>query len=252
MTDQEALELPAVTMQQQVTPMGLLQIATQQGADVDKLGKLMELHLQWEANEARKAFVTALSAFKANAPKITKNATVDFTSQKGRTNYRHATLDNVSDAIGTALAAVGISHRWETEQLDGGMIKVTCILTHVMGHSERVWLQASRDESGNKNNIQAVGSTVTYLQRYTLLAATGMAVQNQDDDGVGGIKAMQEDAKADWLEAIEALPKADDSAALWQKIAEACKKTGDIATYDELKSALAKKIKALPKKGEAL
>ena len=36
--------------------------------------------------------------------------------------------------------------------------------------------------SGSKNSIQAVGSTVTYLQRYTLLAVTGLAAKGQDSD----------------------------------------------------------------------
>jgi hypothetical protein len=41
------------------------------------------------------------------------------------------------------------------------------------------------DDSGNKNKIQQAGSTVTYLQRYTLLAVTGLSTQDQDDDGQG-------------------------------------------------------------------
>ena len=40
-------------------------------------------------------------------------------------------------------------------------------LTHARGHSEKVWLQASRDDSGNKNAIQALGSTISYGRRYT-------------------------------------------------------------------------------------
>jgi hypothetical protein len=230
-----------------VTPMHLLELATRQGADVDKLGKLMDLQLRWQADEARKAFVVALISFKASPPTITKNKAVDFTSAKGRTHYKHATLDNVSGIIGAALAEVGISHRWETEQLDGGLIRVTCILTHAMGHSEKVWLQASRDESGNKNNIQAVGSTVTYLQRYTLLAATGMAVQDQDDDGAGGqgTAKMTEAQKADWLASIEALEAQDAAVALWTKIAAACEAIGDVPAYSELHAAMARKRKAL-------
>lgn len=47
-------------------------------------------------------------------------------------------------------------------------------------------MRASPDNSGSKNAIQAVGSTVTYLQRYTLLAATGLAAAGQDDDGDEG------------------------------------------------------------------
>jgi hypothetical protein len=71
------------------------------------------------------------------------------------------------------------------------MIRVTCVLQHVLGHGERVTLQAAPDQSGNKNHIQAVGSTVTYLERYTLLASTGLAAKDQDDDAeAGGAGAM--------------------------------------------------------------
>ena len=42
-------------------------------------------------------------------------------------------------------------------------------------------MSAGRDDSGNKNSIQAVGSTTTYLQRYTLKAALGLAASDDDD-----------------------------------------------------------------------
>jgi hypothetical protein len=52
-----------------------------------------------------------------------------------------------------------------------------------MGHSESTSLSASPDTSGSKNAIQAIGSTVSYLQRYTILALTGLATEDMDDDG---------------------------------------------------------------------
>lgn len=177
---------PAAQVPAAVTPMQMLAMAIERGADVGMLEKLMALQERWEANEARKAFVAALSAFKAEPPTIEKNKHVSFPNSKGgTTEYDHATLDQVANVIGAALSKHGLSHRWETEQMDGGMIRVSCILQHALGHSERVTLQASPDQSGGKNNIQAVGSTVTYLQRYTLLAAVGLAAKDQDDDGEG-------------------------------------------------------------------
>lgn len=161
--------------------------ATDPTFDVAKLESLLAVKERWEAAEAKKAFVSALNAFKAEPMSIRKNKHVDFTSAKGRTHYWHATLDNVCDVIGKSLAEHGLSHRWETEQKDR-VIRVTCILTHELGHSERVMLEASPDDSGNKNSIQAVGSTVTYLQRYTILSITGMATMDQDDDGRGARK----------------------------------------------------------------
>jgi len=217
----------------------------QQGADVDKLAKLMDLQERWEANEARKAYAAAMVAFKADPPRIFKNASVDFTSAKGRTHYKHATLDNVSELIAAGLQKVGISARWETEQQEGGQIKVTCILTHVLGHSERVWLQAGRDDSGNKNSIQAVVSTVTYLERQTLLSATGMAVKNTDDDGRGGMKGMDESVKADFLAAAETIDNMTAWENLWAKITEATTASGDVTAHEELRAAMAKKRKEL-------
>ena len=87
------------------------------------------------------------------------------------------------------------------------MIRVTCVLSHILGHSERVTLQASPDQSGGKNNIQAVGSTVTYLERYTLLAVTGLATAEQDDDG-GYVGFITADQKAE-LVALQQETKAD-------------------------------------------
>ena len=232
-----------------VTPMAMLQIAVEKGASVEQLERLMALQERYEANEAKKEFVAAMTRFKENPKVIEKNKLVDFQTSKGRTSYKHATLANVCDVIGPELSAVGISHRWETEQLENGMIRVTCILTHARGHSEKVWLQAGRDDTGNKNSIQAVGSTVTYLQRYTLLAATGMAVADQrDDDGGGGsVHEMNPDAKADFLAAVEALADKKAAESLWQTIAAECTKSGDVAAYDELKKALSAKVKALAK-----
>lgn len=152
--------------------------------DVNKLKELLELRERYEASEARKAFVAAMNAFKQNPPTITKNKDVAF----GNTRYSHATLDHVCDSVIQGLSAHGISHRWKVSQ-DAEWITVTCVLTHEQGHSEETMLKGCADNSGSKNSIQAIASTVTYLQRYTLLAATGLAAGGTDNDGRGDTSA---------------------------------------------------------------
>lgn len=165
------------------TPMDLLQMAVTQGADLDRLEKLMDLKMRWDAIEAKKAYDAAMNAFKANPPEITKNKLVSYTTDKGTTTYKHATLAHVCDKIVAELSKHGISHRWKTSQ-ETGIIRVTCILTHTLGHSEETTLQAGPDTSGGKNAIQGMASTVSYLERYTVLAATGLASEEMlDDDG---------------------------------------------------------------------
>jgi hypothetical protein len=164
-----------------MTPIDLLRIALTQGADLEKLTKLMDLQERFEKNEARKAFVSAMNKFKANPPTITKNKHVEFNTTK----YRHATLDHVCDEVTEALSAVGITHAWKMKQ-DGGVIIVICVLTHELGHSEETQLMGNPDISGGKNAIQAIGSTTTYLQRYTLMAACGLAASEDSDANESG------------------------------------------------------------------
>lgn len=164
------------------TPSQLLTMAVQQGADLDRLERLMDLQQKWEANEARKHFAAALAAFKSEAITLVKTRQVSFTTRDGdTTSYRHAELACVASIAGSALAKHDLSFRWDVHQSDG-RVTVDCILTHASGHSERVTMSAAPDGSGKKNPIQQVASTVTYLERYTLLAITGMAAKDSDDD----------------------------------------------------------------------
>lgn len=216
-----------------VTPAQMLQIAVERGADPDNLEKLMNLHERWEAREAEKAFVQAMNRFRANPPRLTKNHEVDYsTKQGGRTHYSHATLDHACEVIGAALAEVGISYRWRTSQLDNGAVQVTCILTHKDGHSEQTPLQAMPDTSGGKNSIQAVGSAVTYLERYTLLAATGMAAEDQDDDGQSASAAGVQQGQAQGR--TQTQPQDDPSQkAISEQQAQSLLRQAGKAGYDE-------------------
>lgn len=181
------MEQRAVAVAEQAGPMKSALAALQAGATVEQLQGLLALQKDWEANEARKAYVAAMAEFKKNPPEIFKRKEVAF----GDTRYSHATIGDVTSLTVAGLAAHGFSHRWDTRQSEG-RIEVTCILTHNLGHSESTTLEASPDSSGKKNAIQQVASTVTYLQRYTLLAACGLATKDmEDDDGAGAGQAVE-------------------------------------------------------------
>lgn len=230
-----------------VTPMQLLEIAVRRGDDIANLEKLMALQERWEANEAKREFVEALSAFKANPPEILKDKHVRYENKTGGfTEYDHATLGAVAVQIGQGLALQGLSHRWETEQGDQGVIKVSCILTHRRGHSERVWLQGSPDQSGGKNSIQAVGSTVTYLQRYTLFAITGLASRDQDDDGVGAGEQplrMADELYKQFVARIQACTTKEKAQAACIEGCKECDKLNDLETYKALRVVLSEHLK---------
>lgn len=167
---------------QTITPMDMLQMAIEQGADLDKLEKLMDMKDRHEASEARKAYVSAMNEFRSKCPVIGKTKTVDYSTSKGRTTYNHAGLAEAIEQVKSLMAACGLSHSWKTNQ-ESGSISVTCCIIHVMGHQECTSLSAPADQSGGKNSIQAVASTVSYLERYTFFAILGLASAEMDDDG---------------------------------------------------------------------
>ena len=163
-------------------PSSLIEMAIMKGTDLDKLEKMLALQERWESNEARKAYHSAMAKFKANPPDIEKDKKVSF--GQGKAAYSHASLANVTEQINSALSQYGLSAAWTTDQTDKG-VKVTCTITHEFGHSESTSLTAMPDTSGSKNSIQAIGSTISYLERYTILALTGLATRDMDDDGKG-------------------------------------------------------------------
>jgi ERF superfamily len=226
-----------------ITPAGLLQIAVQQGATIEKLALLLEAQERWKASQARLAYNAAMAKFKQKAPKIIKNKHIT----SGTTEYDYATLDHVTEAITERLSAVGISHRWKVSQ--SAEIAVTCVLTHKIGHSEETTLKALPDTSGNKNSIQAIASTVSYLERYTLLAATGMATSGMDNDG----RTVEEEQKpeiseARLLECLTSINEAPDLVALQRRFVGAFQEADKIND----KNAGARYIKAKDQRKQVL
>lgn len=155
--------------------------------DVEKLERLLAVVKDRELAQSQKKFDIAMADFKKESIDILRNKDVSFpTSKGGRTNYSHATLDNVCEVLVKRLSEHGFRHRWRAAQPDKDTVVVTCVIRHESGAFEETTLQGPPDDSGGKNSIQAVGSTVTYLERYTLLAACGLAVKGQDTDGGAG------------------------------------------------------------------
>lgn len=165
-------ELPAAT-----TPMAMIERAVASGASIETIEKLMALQERFEANQARKAFNEAISEAKARVRPVVRN-------REGHNSKRYADFAAIASAVDPILADLGLSYRFRTDQ--GGRINVTCILSHRDGHQETTTLSGPPDTSGSKNAIQAIGSTLTYLQRYSLVQMLGLAASDDDDGRKGG------------------------------------------------------------------
>ena len=174
-TESESGHLAKVNqMPSAVDPGQLIVLAVQQGADIDKLEKLMELQERWDANNARKKFFDSFATFQSIVPMIKK--------RKQGHNYTYAPLGDIAEQIRAALDQCKLSYRFEIKE-QGESINVTCIVSHRLGHQELTSMSGAADTSGSKNAIQSLGSTVTYLQRFTLIGALGLTTADDDIDG---------------------------------------------------------------------
>lgn len=229
-----------------VTPADLLRHAMDSGADLDRLERLMDLQDRWEAKEARKAFADAMTNFKMNPPKVYKDKHVKF----GTTEYDHATIGNACDIIVAALAQHGFAHRWVTTQ-PAGKVMVECIITHRQGHSQSNVLESAPDKSGGKNDIQAIISARTYLERHTLFDATGLASLDEEDDD--GRRAELDTSLADeWIAKVKAAPTDADVVKVWDVGIVAIEKAKDQNAYKEFKESVAvRRAELAPKDGVA-
>jgi len=167
------------------SPVETIKSLMSSGVNIKDVRDFLALQREWEKGEAEKAFNVAMSEFKKNVPTILKTEHVEYLNSKNQTvEYYHADLGVIVATLIPALAEFGFNHSWEYAQDQSGM-KVTCIITHRLGHSKSNSLASPPDSSGGKNPIQAIGSTTTYLERYTFMGSLGLAAKGMDDDGKG-------------------------------------------------------------------
>lgn len=147
----------------------------------ETLEKLLDVQLKWEAAEAKKAFTASLVALHRDLPAIiAHDRWVDYSARGSRVKYSSATLAKIITEIDPHLVKYGFNLSWESDS-DSSSVTVTAVLRHEAGHSERTTLRAPHDNSGGKNPVQAIGSSTSYLQRYTAIMLLGLATGDVGD-----------------------------------------------------------------------
>lgn len=221
-----------------LTPMDMLDKAVASGASVEVLGKLMDLQERWEKNQARKAFDDAVANAKAEIVPVVRN-------RKGHNSKSYADFAAIARAVDPIITKHGLSYRFRTEQTE--RINVTCVLSHRAGHFEETTLTGPADTTGNKNAIQAIGSTLTYLQRYSLVQMLGIAAADDDDGKAGGAGASVTDEQADTIRDLVIKSKMEIVAFLkWAKAPSIADITA--ADFDDVVASLNARIAKLSEK----
>src|SRR5215468_4577915 len=164
-------------------------------ANVEKLDRMMAMYERLKAKEAELAFNGAKGRIlkKLAGIKIVKNRSVvpesdKAGSQKGTFEaFRYAPLEEIDKHLRPLLAEEEMDLSYSDEPCEGGDILVRGRLKHLPGgHYEDSFMPAPPDTTGGKSNVQAVGSTNSFLRRYIACNIFNIVVVGDDDDGNGG------------------------------------------------------------------
>lgn len=131
--------------------------------------------------EIAAAFVAAKQKFR---PALKEKANPAFKGTK------YADLSSCIEAVDDAFLAVGIVMYQETFPDDTG-VTVETVLLHKSGESIR---SGRLHVPASKQDPQGYGSALTYARRYSLMAACGIAPE--DDDGNAASRPRQQEAPA--------------------------------------------------------
>jgi hypothetical protein len=160
-------------------------------------------------NDFSKIATALVKAQKAFGPALKTSTNPHFRS-------RYADLSAVIEAVIDALNANGIALTQQCHECDNGVIVETVFL-----HESGATISSGRlHVPATKQDAQGYGSALTYARRYSLMAACGIAPE--DDDGNAASRKAPAVDVTDWVSAIEASATSDELASIYQKAIAAC------------------------------
>ena len=164
----------------------LVALLASRAVDPGTVREMLAIQREHRAERAREAYAGALARFRRVAPTLDKDREVVVDTEEDTTRtYRHTTLGHAMAAVNPLLGELGLNLSWHP-RVEDGVVHVETRLTHELGHAESVTLPGAPDRSGGKNAIQAMKSTITYLERTGALALLGLAGRDDDDGRAAG------------------------------------------------------------------
>jgi hypothetical protein len=182
-------------------PMSILAgMAATGNLPLEQMEKLMDLRDRMEAQKAEKAYYQALSKFQRECPEIKK--TIPAYDKFGNIRYYYANLDSIIMQVKNCLSENHLSYtfkykplqkeekkqRWNDkakkyEEYTLHFIEIICDIHHIEGHTESTSIEVPTDESPYMSDIQRIGSTHSYGNRYAFCGALGITSGDEDNDG---------------------------------------------------------------------
>lgn len=153
--------------------------ASDPNVDVAKMHGLIDVQERMMAKQAEIDFNIAFTAMQLEIPRINASSRI---VHKGVTISNYAKYEDIDTIIRPIMLSHGFSLSFDSK-LSGNNIIVFGTLAHKGGHSRTAEIPLTLEAGGAKNNVQAVGSTLSYGQRYLVKMLLNLVFEGQDDDG---------------------------------------------------------------------
>ena len=187
---------PAPPADSASTVLALIErVALDPGADAEKLGRMTAMYEALKAKEGEVAFNAAKGRIlnKLVRVRIVKNRSALCETENcspprtTRETFKYAPLEEIDKHLRPLLVEEEMDLSYSDEPAAGGGLRIRGRLKHLRsGYYEDSFLSAPPDTTGGKSNVQAVGSTNSYLRRYVACNIFNIVVVGDDDDGNGG------------------------------------------------------------------
>jgi len=178
-------------------------LAKDPSVDVEKLKQLIDMQKEILRHNAESLFWQAFAEMQGDLPTIAEDGSIVV---NGQVRSRYSTNENIQECIRPILQKHGFALSFRNRTAE--KLTVTGILAHRGGHKETDEFESKPDSGGSMNDIQRIGSTRSYGQRYTtisLLNIVSRAPQDRDDDGEKSQRPSPPEGYDAWAAALEGI-----------------------------------------------
>jgi hypothetical protein len=155
--------------------------AADPGVNLERLDRLVTAYERMVSREAETRFNADLVKMQPRLPVLEEHGQI--TDPDGAVRATYATWEDTVEAIRPILARYGFSLTFKPGRSPRGVPAVTGVLRHRGGHKEAAEIELPADITGDKNPVQAIGSTMSYGQRYVAKMLLNLTSRGDDDDG---------------------------------------------------------------------
>lgn len=154
--------------------------------DAAKLHALLDFQERVDAKAREASFNESLARMQPLLPTITKNGMIRIPPKDGKAGQEtaYAKYEDIDRMIRPLMMMEGFSFSFTSAppSTDGRYL-ITGTLRHRDGFCISSSIPLALETSGSKNNVQGMGSTISYGKRYLVCMLLNLVAEGEDNDG---------------------------------------------------------------------